>query len=125
MALVKPNLIVTPKTTEVLVGDSTFLNCSTSILSAEIHWFHYAAGLNADRSFVYGYDQFYPPYQGRLRMENDESSGKYNLIIPSATMEDAGRYECQDDDGRGSKDSADLVVLGMQPFGNRFLGYKS
>lgn len=94
--------------------DSTFLNCSTSILSAEIHWFHYAPGLNADRSFVYGFGQFYPPFQGRFHMEKDGATGAYNLVIPSVRMEDAGKYECQDDVGRGAKHSADLVVLGNQ-----------
>lgn len=45
-------------------------------------------------------------------MEKDGATGAYNLVIPSVRMEDAGKYECQGDGGRGAKHSADLVVLG-------------
>lgn len=64
-----------------------------SAASDEIHWFHYAIGAH-DRVFVYGYGKF------------------YNLVIPSAKLEDAGKYECQDKRGAGDKKSAQLTVLG-------------
>lgn len=45
-------------------------------------------------------------------MEKNAATGAYNLIISSPTVADAGRYECQDDAGRGDKGSAQLIVLG-------------
>ena len=97
-----------------MVGGTTFFNCSTTLASSEIHWFHYVVGDTKDRSFVYGYDQFYSSYLGRFQMEKNVATGSYNLIITSISIHDAGRYECQDDFGRGDKDSAQLTVLGIK-----------
>ena len=113
-SVVKSNLITKPKDTDAVVGGTAFLNCSTTLVSAEIHWFHYAVGDTKDRSFVYGYDQFYSRYLGRFQMEKNAATGSYNLIISSVTIADAGRFECQDDSGRGAKYSAQLTVLGIK-----------
>ena len=113
---VTSDLILKPKDADAVVGQTTFFNCSTTLASAEIHWFHYAIGDTKDRSFVYGYDQFYSSYIGRFQMEKNAATGSYNLIISSVTIADAGRFECQDDTGRGDKDSAQFTVLGIQHY---------
>lgn len=108
-------IVTKPTVTEVVVGGSTFLNCSTNIVQ-EVHWFHTPLESNQDRNFLYGYDQFYQPYIGRFQMEKNDANGAYNLVIPSVKLEDAGVYECQDETGRGKKQSAQLIVLGSTTF---------
>lgn len=101
-------IVAGPRSTAIQVGSSAHFNCSSS-LPDEIHWFHYAIGAN-DRVFVYGYEKFYAPYEGRFELEKNDTA--YNLVIPSVKLEDAGKYECQDVRGSGDKKSAQLTVLG-------------
>ena len=107
-----------PKDAEVVVGQTTFFNCSTNLTSSEIYWFHYVVGDIKGRSFVYGQDQFHSRYLDRFQMEKNAATGSYNLIITSVSIDDAGRYECRDDSGLGDKDSAQLIVLGLKSLYN-------
>lgn len=51
-------------------------------------------------------------YRQRFRIEGGQrATGEFNLVIESAQGQDAGRYECQDDEGMGEKRSANIVVL--------------
>lgn len=59
---------------------------------------------------MYGYGNIASTYS-RFQMEKDNATGAYNLVIPSVTMNDAGRYECQDDFGRGAQSDAELIVI--------------
>lgn len=105
-------LVVKPTDRESLVDELTYFNCSTSVVSQAIQWFHFPLGVSGDREIVYGYNQFYGIYKDRFAIEVNEAAGTYNLVIRSVQVQDAGRYECQDDVGRGAKASARLIVLG-------------
>lgn len=112
--IITADLILRPEDTEAVVGFPTFLNCSTT-LSGEIQWFHYRDGDTQQRNLVYGYNKFYQPYEGRFQIEKDETKGAYNLVIARVAVEDFGKYQCQDDFGKGVEGSAQLVVLESQP----------
>ena len=102
---------IAPSSSEVQRGGSTYFNCSTSVTSKEVHWFHYPVS-STERTFVYGFGEFYNPYLGRFAIDKNVTTGEYNLVITSVVAEDAGKYECQDDAGGGMKKSAHLVILG-------------
>lgn len=89
---------------EVKANDSVYFNCSTSDSSFEIHWYH-------NGKYVYAGGKFYSPYYDRFQM-NSSSIGEYTLFIPSVQPEDAGQYECKDNEGSGESDSVELTVLG-------------
>lgn len=61
---------------------------------------------------MYAGGVFYEPYLGRFQIEINNSTGAYNLIIPSVESQDVGEYSCQDDGGHGKISSAKLIVLG-------------
>ena len=105
------DIVVAPNTREVQHGGSTYFNCSTSVTSKEVHWFHYPVSAT-ERSFVYGFEKFYDPYLGRFAMVKNVTTGEYNLVITSVVAGDAGKYECQDDAGGGMRKSAHLVIIG-------------
>lgn len=97
-------LLTTSLDTEVMVNDSVYLNCSTSDSSLEIHWQH-------NGKYVYAGGKLFYPYDERFQMRKCPV-GEYNLFIPSAKPEDAGRYECRDKEGSGQSHSIELTVLG-------------
>lgn len=100
-----------PSTAEAAIGDRVIFNCSTSLESSEIQWFHYPIKPNPERQLVYGYNEVAPNYRSKVRMEKTNNAS-FSIIIASVTVGDAGKYECQDDYGSGDKDSAQLIVLG-------------
>lgn len=98
---------MSPDDTEVLLGDSTYLNCSISDRS-HVAWQHYAIG--GKNNPVYSNGELHPPYD-RLRVEHT-TNVSVNLIFPSVTYNDAGKYACLDG-GWDKYTSAQLIVLGM------------
>lgn len=106
-------IVTKPTVTElhVVVGESTFLNCSTDDRE-EIYWFHTPLCSHQERNIVYGYDQSYLPNIGRFQMENMEANGACNLVIPVVIIGDAGVYDCQVESGLGKKESSELILLG-------------
>lgn len=81
------------------------MNCSTNITSHEIFWYH------GDK-YIYIGDVILDPYRKRFMIDRTASIGSHNLVIHSVEPGDAGTYLCVDDDGFGTKRSAELVVLG-------------
>ena len=108
-------MIVYPRDIEVLVNLSTYFNCSTSIRNEQIHWYHYRVGENRTH-IVYYKGEINKNYPNRYNVTINIETGEYNLIIHSVQSEDAGRYVCQDDGGRGRRSSAELIVLGQYYF---------
>src|SRR6218665_491563 len=98
-----------PTVTEVVVGGSTFLNCSTND-QLKINWFLTKVGANA-ANYIYLNDTFRTGI-GRFQMERDGTNRAYNLVIQSVKMEDAGLYGCEEEGGQRSKHEAQLIVLG-------------
>jgi len=105
-----------PFDSETLVNESTYFNCSSSIIAKEIQWNHYPLGAEAHQGkSVYAFGKFYTGYLEGFSLEINSSHGEYNLVIKSVQPSYAGRYECQDDGGHRS--SAQLIVLG-KPLGS-------
>src|SRR6218665_765949 len=99
------DLVTVPSDTVVVVGQTAYFNCSTTaVQNPEIHWQYYDEHVYAGGKFLSPYDRFI--------IDIDNSTASYNLVIPSARKEDAGRYCCLDNEGFGEKRSAQLVVLG-------------
>lgn len=109
----KANCYITagPTDTEVLVNRSAYLNCSTSILSQEVTWYRYRVGDPYRRHDVYDAGVIDRSYRDRFYIDGDKTNGVFNLVIRRVLLDDAGKYECQDDGGIGDKRSAELVVL--------------
>lgn len=106
------NLVIIPLDTEVHLNQSTYLNCTTGHPSQEVAWYHYRAGDPYRRISVYDGGIMERAYRQRFRIEGGQrATGEFNLVIESAQGQDAGRYECQDDEGMGEKRSANIVVL--------------
>lgn len=108
-------IIERPLDAEVLLGDSTYFNCSIVIGSGDIAWLHYAVGERSKHpKRVYAYGNLIPPYDKRFRIEKDSALGSANLILTEAKIEDAGLYVCQNG-GRGQHPSAQLIILETSP----------
>ena len=105
MHIVAEELFIIPRNTESRVGDTTYFNCSTNLQSREIFWNH-------GRNYIYTGVAIINPYRGRFEIDRNASNGSHNLVIHSVQPGDAGEYICIDDDGHGTKRSAELVVLG-------------
>jgi hypothetical protein len=106
-------LNIKPSHAVVLQNVSTFFNCSTfnfSSNSEEIAWYHSVGSFQ--RKDVYEDGEIRTDYEGRFRVEKDLSKGIVNLVVQAPTLEDAGRYECQDGKGIGETAHAQLIVLG-------------
>lgn len=95
----------------MLVNETTYLNCSTSIHSEQILWYHYRVGENQANHLFNG-REFNPAYANRYSIEINIETGAYNLIVRGVQPRDAGRYVCQDDGGRGRQSPAELIILG-------------
>ena len=105
-----------PFDSETLVNESTYFNCSSSIIAKEIQWNHYPLGAEAhERKTVYDFGKFYTGYLEDFSLENNSLHGAYNLVIKSVKPSYAGRYECQD--SGLYRASAQLIVLG-KPLGS-------
>ena len=90
----------------VLINDSTYMNCSTSLEATDVQWFH-------GKNYVYAGRAILEPYDERFSVEINASSGACNLVIRSVQPSDAGLYECADDEGSGDRRSIQLIVLGI------------
>lgn len=79
----------------------------------EIQWYHYPVGIGTkDHEYVYAYGRMHPPYDKRFRIEKDNASGSFHLVINDVEFRDAGLYVCQNGGGSGQLISAQLIVLG-------------
>lgn len=109
------HIIVKPVDTEVRVDDSTYFNCSISSASAEISWYHYPAGRGTrDKRYVYLKGKIQNPYDERYRIERDNSSGSFSLIVTKAKLQDAGTFVCQNG-GTDNSANAEMIVLKSDP----------
>jgi hypothetical protein len=98
-----------PRDTEVKVNDSTYLNCTTSLLANHVQWRH-------GKNYVFTGIAILEPYNdGRFSVEIDIPTGACNLVIRSVQPSDAGTYECTEDEGIGQHRTAQLIVLGGDP----------
>jgi len=50
----------------------------------------------------------------RIRIDEDSTSGRYDLVISNVQLEDAGTYTCIDEAGIGEAYKAELVVSGKK-----------
>lgn len=106
------SLVSNTTVTEVFLNHSTYLNCSTSLLSKDLSWFHYPLGSETLKAkSVYAYGIIYDAYRDDFRVDIDISndSKSYNLLILSAKSKYAGIYQCQEED---DTISMQLIVLG-------------
>ena len=112
-------LIEGPQDTYVLVKNSTYFNCSTTIRQELIHWYHFRVGENST-NYVYYKGEINMKYVSRYTVESNPANGVCNLRIASVEPHDAGLYVCQDDGGLGMSASAQLIVLGNTYFYFKF-----
>jgi len=74
----------------------------------EIFWYH-------DDKYIYNGHGILEPYNGRFEIDRSSSIGSHNLVVHSVEPTDAGEYICIDDDGSGTRLSAQLITLDNDP----------
>lgn len=97
---------------EALINQTTNISCIPN-KKMQIQWHHTKHGESSSQ-FVYAGGRFFEPYNKGFRLENDSNTGPYYLVILNARYEDAGLYECKDDEQSGVFGSTKLTVLGRK-----------
>lgn len=101
--------------TEVIVGQSVRLRCSTSDIY-DVNWEHFPTG-SASKSYVFFGGGMIIPYHRRFSVDRGSGNpGQYDLVISSVESSDSGRYRCIDREGQGEQSEAELIVLGKIRF---------
>lgn len=116
-------ILRSPRDTEALVDHMTFLNCSTSTAAIlddpiEITWYFFPLGSEDIGTKIYSSRElFHHDYGERFEIDEDQSKGIFDLVIPSVQLTDAGLYECVEErqDERTFVKRAHLIVLESQP----------
>lgn len=104
-------LVVKPSDSEVVVGQTVRLPCSTSE-TMEVYWLHIPLG-TSQSTYIYYDNKVVNGYNKRFRVEEDREGGIYDLILQNAQIADAGTYRCHDRVGSGEWSDAELIVLGI------------
>jgi len=108
-------LIVKPSNTVIVVtsGHSTTVRCSTNFTNSSVCWFHTPVG-SSDYDILFINNKLVQSVAHRYDIQRSKSDigASFDLVVKSAELEDAGRYSCRDDNGRG-KDAGtgELVVV--------------
>jgi len=112
-------LIVQPRNTVVVVGESTQLRCQTNVsatsssstAAAAVSW-KFTSVDGQQQNFIYNENGLSPSYEARgiSVLVNDSTVSR--LHFESVELRDAGTYTCQDDGGIGDPHAAWLAVLG-------------
>lgn len=108
------SFVVKPVDTEVRIGESTHLDCTTSDGSSELRWTHFQSYGDGVHRLVYAFGFLQEPYNKSFQIEKN-SAGAVKLVINNVALKDAGVYICQDAKGLGQPASAQLIVLESDP----------
>ena len=114
-------LLEKPSDTVVVSGQPVVLFCNTSLTFSNgqfrpVYWGYRPPGA-ADISAISQSRVMVERFKARFSVSDGNSNGKWELRIINATLEDAGRYSCVDDDGEPTignpteHATAELVVI--------------
>lgn len=119
------DLTSVPVNSLVVVGNTVRINCSTDS-NQPVYWARTLAQSNEQQWLYYGGDGFDSNNaDGRFRIDEDKSTGRYDLVIDGVGRKDAGQYVCVDESGIGETATAELVVSGMEHIKQEILKNKS
>jgi len=99
-------LIVKPGNKSVVVGDNTWLNCTTN-LTTPVDWnIRYP---NNTKILVYTLGEINNKFLPRFSVSS-AVNGRYDLLIRDTQLADEGTYECKDNAGLGKSATTYLLV---------------
>lgn len=106
-------IIVGPKDTEAVVGTQLVLHCQTDIKDSTnpVEW-HFRA--NAYDAYVTLYKDMLilNGNKGKMKVDANAAMGRYDLVIFSVSINNAGAYICLDDN---SQQKAEIIVFEQYP----------
>lgn len=105
-------LVVFPANTDAKVGSDVRLNCTTS-LSKPVNW-QYGKDPAGMADVYIGGEGLVRPYSNSKRhsVDEDPTTGRYDLIIKGVSKEDEGVYVCSEKASRDDPPQARLTVTG-------------
>lgn len=107
---VRGDIIVSPTDTEASTGETTALDCTSTVGSIE--WHHLRAGTDFSE-IVYKDGYIFNGYKGRFDARNCSSTGgECKLVILNVGLNDAGTYTCMEKSEEAVQKAAQLIVFG-------------
>ncbi|XP_058458099.1 irregular chiasm C-roughest protein-like [Malaya genurostris] len=98
---------ITPNDVEARTGDDVILRCEVEHLAGRVQWTKdgFALGFSSD---IVGYPRF--------SLNQNHSSGVFNLRITNTSMDDSASYQCQVGPAKHNRPiraAAKLTILGL------------